>query len=376
MRAAADVRPPIGEWLSADADQWTKRIVRRHFDPVTGSPYWLNRAAKLAFDPRDITRHEELSAFGPFPLDELRTLDPAELAPKSVPRPLSGLIWESDGTAAGPHRVYYSRPMIEHRLAWHRWADERDGFEPGRNWLAATPAGSHLIGYGALDLTEPRAGRVYGVDFDPRWVDRQLRAGKLQEAMGYTEHVVDQIAATLTTQPVDYICTTSALLRALSRREPDQTARLKGARLVGTHVTPQLFRMLAKALNGGVLSVHYGNTFGSAVTLSVLEAGAVIVSVPCYPHVTMAVVDPNNWTRVVDYGKEGQVRHTVMHEDLFLPNILARELAMRYHTGGEWPCDGVANVRPMPEANNARSPSPYAQARLAQLRLARKKVPG
>jgi hypothetical protein len=217
---------------------------------------------------------------------------------------------------------------------------------------------------------------VYGVDFDPRWIDRQLRAGQMQEAMAYNEHVVDQISATLLSQPVDYICTTSALLRALSRREPDLVAGLKGARLVGTHVTPEMRRILAKALNGGLLSISYGNTFGSAPTLRVLEGGDLIVCAPSYPHVTMAVVDPSDWTRVVDYGKDGQVRFTVMHEDLFLPNILERDLATRYDTEDEWPCDGVANVRPLPEPNNSRAPSPYAQIRLAQLRLSRGKIPG
>jgi hypothetical protein len=376
MCAVRDVRPLIDKWLSEDVDQWTKRIVRRHFDPVTGSPYWLDRAARLSFDPRDITHYEELSAFGPFPLDELRTLDPADLVPLAVPRPLSGMIWESGGTTGDPCWIYYNQPMLEHRLAWRRWADEREGFEPGRNWLAATPAGPNLIGYGAWDLTELHGARVYGVDFDPRWIDRQLRAGKLQDAMQYTEHVVDQIGAILSTQPVDYICTTSALLRALSRREPDLVARLKGARLVGTHVTPEMWRTLAKALNGGLLSVNYGNAFGNTLTLSVLEEGGLIACVPSYPHIAMAVVDPSDWTRVVDYGKDGQVRHTVMHEDLFLPNILERDLATRYDTGDEWPCDGVANVRPLPEVNNARSPSPYAQVRLAQLRLSRRKLSG
>lgn len=371
MCPVRDVRPMINEWLSVDLDQWTKRIVRWHFDPVTGSPYWLDRTARLSFDPRDITRHEELSAFGPFPLDELRTRDPADFVPLARTRPLPGMIWESSDATGGPCRVYYSQPMLEHRLGWHRWADEREGFEPGGNWLTATPAGPHLIGYGPWDLTEPHAARVYSVDFDQRWVNRQLRAGKLQDAMQYTEHVVDQVSAVLSTQPIDYVCTTSALLRVLSRREPGLVARLKGARLTGTHVTPETYRTLAEALNGGLLSVSYGNTFGSALTLSVPgDQGMLIACVPSYPHITMAVVDPSDWSRVVDYGQDGQVRHTVLHEDLFLPNILERDLATRYDTGDQWPSDGVANVRPLPEINNARPLSSYAQVRLAQLRKA------
>lgn len=45
MGAVENVNPKIDEWLAEDLDQWTTRIMRRHFDPVTGSPYWLARAA-------------------------------------------------------------------------------------------------------------------------------------------------------------------------------------------------------------------------------------------------------------------------------------------------------------------------------------------
>ena len=361
----------VEQWLSEDIDQWTKRIVRRHFDPVTGSPYWLNRVAGLSFDPRDITRYEELSAFGQFPIGELRMLDPADLVPLDLPRPLPGRICEVDGTGGDPCRVYYTEPMLEHCLEWRRWEDEREGFEPGKNWLLATPTGPHIMSNWAEGMAELHGARVYSIDFDLRWLMRQLLSGKMRDAMQYTDHTVDQITAILATQPVDYICTTPALLRAVWRREPDLVAQLKGARLGGTHVTPEMWRTLTKALNGGLLSVNSGTTFGNAFKLNVLEEGELIAYAPNYPHVTMAVVDTSDWTRVVDYGEYGRVRLTVMHEDLFLPNILEIDLAMRYDTGEDWPCDGVANVRPLSGINRARTPSVYAQIRLAQLRRGR-----
>jgi hypothetical protein len=351
MCPVKSVSPLIDQWLSEDLDDWTKRTVRRHFDAATGSPYWLDRATRLSFDPRDITRYEQLSAFGPFPLGELRRLDPAELVPLDLPRPLAGRIWESGGTTGEPCRVYYSEPMLEHRCLWRRWAVEREGFAPGKNWLQATPTGPHLIGYGAWDLADLYGARVYGIDFDPRWVKRLLRGSKLREAMQYTEHIVDQIAGILTTQPVDYLVTTPALLQAVARREPELVAQLKGARLSGTHVTPEVWRLLAKALDGGLLGIQYGNTFGNALTLTVRQDSDLIPYVPNYPHITMAVVDTDDFTRVVNYGDYGQVRLTVMHEDLFLPNILERDLALRYDTRDEWPCDGVANVSPMQDLN-------------------------
>ncbi|WP_225840200.1 arylcarboxylate reductase [Streptomyces sp. NK08204] len=341
-----NVTPLIEEWLAQDIDEWTRRVVRRHFDAEHGSPYWLKRATELSFDPRDITRYEELSAFGPMPLGELRTMDPAELVPLAVPRPLVGRVWESGGTTGNPCRVFYTEPMLEQRAAWRRWVMEKEGFEPGRNWLQASPTGPHLMGHGAWDLVDLYDARVYAIDFDPRWVKRMLRGGRLAEAQEYTGHLVGQMTDLLETQPIDYLVTTPALLQALIKSRPELVAKLKGARLSGTHATPAMRRSFLEALNGGLLVVTYNNTFGNSVALPVTDDD-VLPCVPNYPQVTMAVVDRNDWTSVVGFGEYGQVKLTVMHDDLFLPNILERDLAMRFDTGSEWPCDGVANARPL-----------------------------
>lgn len=334
-------------YLAQDIDEWTKSVVRRHFDPESGSPYWLRRAAGLSFDPRDITRYGELTAFGPFPLAELRTLDPAGLLPLAAPRPLAGQVWESGGTTGDPCRVVYTPPMLEHRFAWRRWGMAREGFEPGRSWLHATPTGPHLVGYGASDLAQNYGARVYSVDFDPRWVKRKLRAGQLQEATDYTDHLVQQLTGIAGSQPIDYLVATPALLRALVRGEPGLVARLRGAWLSGTHISASMWREFSAALSNGILAVIYGNSFGNTIALPVEPDGSVIPYLPNYPQITMSVVRQDDWTAQVGYGEYGQVRLSVLYEDLFLPNILERDLAMRFAAGDEWPCDGVANVRPL-----------------------------
>lgn len=334
--------------LSQDLDQWTQRVVRRHFHPDTGSPYWLRRAASLSFDPRDITKYDELVAFGPFPLDELRSIDPAELVPLAVPRPLAGRVWESGGTTGDPARVFYTEPMLELRGAWRRWSMVREGFEPGRSWLQATPSGPHLIGHSGWDLVKLYDAKVYGVDFDPRWVKLLLRDGRMREAQEYTDHVLDQSATILHSQQVDYLVTTPALLLALIRSRPGLAAGLKGVRMTGTHVTPKTWRTFRQAIDDDCpVVIMYGNTFGNTMALPVRDNGELMPHVPNYPQVTMAVVDRDDWTRIVEYTEPGRVRVTVAHDDLFLPNILERDIALRYDTGPEWPCDGVANVRPL-----------------------------
>ncbi|HEX4702146.1 MAG TPA: hypothetical protein VH352_08470 [Pseudonocardiaceae bacterium] len=340
-------------WLSLDLDAWTRHVIARHFDPELGSGYWLRRAKELSFEPRDITRYDELVAFGPFPLADLRGQDPGDLVPRIMPRPLAGRVWESGGTTGDPVRVLYTEDMMTHRGQWRRWSLVADGFEPGRRWLQATPTGPHGIGNGALELAEQFAGLVYGIDLDPRWVKRMIRAGDLGAVNEYTEHILDQITDILASQRIDYINTTPALFRALVRRQPALVAELDGVRLGGTHLSAEMYREFVVALDGGFCRSGYGNTFGNAVSLPIEQDGEMVPYVPTYPHITMAVADPADWTIPVAYGATGQLRLTVLYEDLFLPNIVERDQAVRYDTDGVWPCDGVANVRPLQVSSTA-----------------------
>ncbi|MFD5918713.1 arylcarboxylate reductase [Kitasatospora sp. NPDC058201] len=359
MTGAGAVRPGaacdalVEGWLDTDLDEWTRRILRRHFDPEAGSPYWLRRAAGLDFDPRDITRYEELTAFGPFPLEDLRSGDPADLVPLAVPRPLTGRVWDTGGTTGAPCRVFYTPDMLLHRGAWRRWSFVSEGFEPGRSWLQATPTGPHLIGNGVWESSELYAGRVYAIDMDPRWVKRLIRGGRLADAREYTTHLLEQIADVLGRGGVHYATTTPAVFQALRQRHPELVAALDGVRLSGTQISPDTHQDFTAALNGGICGISYGNTFGNAAGLAARQTGDLLPYVPNYPQVTMAVVDREDWSAPVAYGASGQVRLTVLHEDLLLPNILERDQALRYDCAGLWPSDGVANVRPLQVTNTA-----------------------
>ncbi|MFE3021596.1 arylcarboxylate reductase [Streptomyces sp. NPDC059256] len=342
----------VEQWLDTDLDEWTRRVVRRHFDPVAGSPFWLGRARQLGFDPRDITRYDELGAFGPFPLDRLREDDPADLVPLSVPRPLAGRVWDTGGTTGTPCRVFYTPDMLLHRATWRRWSFVREGFEPGRTWLQATPTGPHLIGNGVREVSELHAGLVYAVDMDPRWVKRLIRTGRLAEVGDYTTHLVEQITDVLRQGRVQYINTTPALFQVLRQRHPELVAALDGVRLSGTQISADMYRTFRAALQGGICGLTYGNTFGNAACFDVDRDGELISYVPNYPHVTMAVVDKGDRSTPVAPGAVGQVRLTVLHENLFLPNILERDQALCHRTD-RWPSDGVANVRPLQTTSSA-----------------------
>ena len=54
-------------------DRWVREVVAWHFDPATGSPFWLERARTLGWDPRErITSFADLKHFGGFEDEWLR----------------------------------------------------------------------------------------------------------------------------------------------------------------------------------------------------------------------------------------------------------------------------------------------------------------
>lgn len=100
-------------------------------------------------------------------------------------------------------------------------------------------------------------------------------------------------------------------------------------------------------LDGGPIAMTYATTFGCAIGLPEEASEDLLPHVPGFPKVTMAVVDTGDPSTVVGYGQVGRVRLTVLHNEPFLPNVLEYDQAVRYETGPEWPCDGIANVQPL-----------------------------
>jgi hypothetical protein len=124
-------------------------------------------------------------------------------------------------------------------------------------------------------------------------------------------------------------------------------AGLSGVYLGGTQLTADAYRRFLEAMPGGIIATTYGNTLGCANGIASPDGGATLPYVPNYPHITMSVVDKADPSRAVDYDEVGRVRLTVLHDDLFLPNILERDQAIRLRMSEQWPCDGVANVQPL-----------------------------
>jgi hypothetical protein len=83
-------------------DAWVREVVAWHFDPATGSPFWLDYAKKLGWDPRQrISGFDDLQLFESFEDEWLRG-GPVQ---RWVPRGLAGkpvFVFETGGTTGVP----------------------------------------------------------------------------------------------------------------------------------------------------------------------------------------------------------------------------------------------------------------------------------
>jgi phenylacetate-coenzyme A ligase PaaK-like adenylate-forming protein len=331
--------------LRYDRDEWTTRMMRWHFSDETGSPFWLGQRAILGFDPlRDVRDFDSLSLFGFFDKEKLRLVQVRDLIPRGLAgRPFR--VFETGGSTGSPCRIV-SVTRTPDEVQIYRTMLEARGVDGG-DVLAMTPSGPHDYGYFVAALADTWHGATYFIDFDPRWVKAELRND--HTAHTYVKHLVAQTVELLVAQRPRLLFTTSKLLLALAAGL-DEPLAAYGVRAVctgGTSCTAEESVHLREEYLGGVEWIDtYGNTlFGHALQADPVEAcGRHSYHLP-QPLAVMRIVDPGDPLREVAYGERGRVLSTTLLEDLFLPNLLERDSAVRVGPHPWFPWDGVTDVQ-------------------------------
>ncbi len=349
---AATLRTRVPE-LGIDLDTWTRRMMRWHFDPRTASPFWAARRGSLGFDPvKDVDGFAALELFGLFDKAELRAAHARDLLPRGYrDRPFR--VFETGGTTGAPCRIV-NVTRLAYDVEIYRTVLEARGVAGG-DVLAMTPSGPHAYGHFVAGLADSWRGAVHSIDFDPRWVKAALRSGG--EADAYTAHLVDQTLTLLAAERPALLFTTSRLLLELAMRLP-RPLHAYGVRAVctgGTSCTAAEARFLREEHLAGV---QWIDTYGNTLVGHALQGDAAAGAAPGLPDGTghsyhlpppfavLRVVDPTDPWREVAVGGRGRVRATTLLEDLFLPNLLERDSAVRTGPHPWFPWDGVAAVRP------------------------------
>jgi hypothetical protein len=328
-----------------------------HFDERTGSRFWLDLARTLPFDPRrDIQTVADLAQF-PDISQQLRSALIEDLLPRGCEDVADGvrLIFESGGTTGPPKRVVQAG-FVTSDWPWVTWLLDLHGAPgPGAgNWLHLGPAGPHLVSNGIWSFAHMRKAACFFVDLDPRWVKRCVREGRVDDAQRYVAHVIEQAEWVLSTQRIVVMFTTPPLLEAITARSKLLDLVQTKVRVIiwgGTSMSAEALRTLeSEVLPDVTLIGLYGNTLmGPALQRPrVPEDTEDCVFQPFHPYVQLSIVDPAS-NNQVDYGERGQVVLHRLSRDVFLPNIVERDTALRLAPAPPFTGDGVADVAPVSE---------------------------
>jgi len=330
-------------------DAWVREVVAWHFSPQTGTPFWLERASRLGFDPRkEIQGYRDLTRLGDFHDEWLRGGPVRRWVPKGYAGQAVSIFETGGSTGVPKSRINIEDFRIDYTLFSETLPDAY--FPKGADWLQVGPSGPRRLRLAIEHLAQVRGGICFMVDLDPRWVIKLVKAGDMAHMEKYKQHVVDQALTLLKAHDgIRCLFTTPKLLEALCERSSLKKLGITGVFCGGTEMTPQFHRFaVEELLEGAYFAPTYGNTLMGLACHKPRAAGDPwdILYYPPAPRAMMEVVDPDQPDRVVDYGQTGRVRLTTLTKEFFMPRFLERDEAEREPPCELYPWDGVKNVRP------------------------------
>jgi phenylacetate-coenzyme A ligase PaaK-like adenylate-forming protein len=335
-------------------DSHVRDTVSWHFNPDTGTPFWLERVRSLGFDPRkEVQRFDDLKKFGLFEDEWLRGGPVRRWVPRAMQnRPI--FVFETGGTTGIPK----TRINIEDfRTDYEMFSDTlpEKHFPKGANWLMLGPSGPRRLRLAVEHLCQYRGGICFCVDLDPRWVVKLIKKGWIEHLNAYKDHVIEQALTVLKAgHDIKCLFTTPKLLESFAAALEKQGSSIKQAGITGifsggTEFTPQFTRFAVEELLAGTyMTPTYGNTLmGLACSKPIgPDDGFKITYYAPQPRAVVQVVDFDNPDTVVEYGQSGRAMLTTLTKEFFMPRFLERDEGEREPPYEKYPWDGISGVRP------------------------------
>ncbi|MEM9553111.1 MAG: hypothetical protein AAGC60_02555 [Acidobacteriota bacterium] len=330
-------------------DAHVREIVRWHFSPETGSPFWLDKAKSFDFDPlRDVEGFTDLRRFGHFQDEWLRGGPVRRWVPKGFEgQPV--YVFETGGSTGVPKsRINIHDFETDYEIFGDSLRDE--SFPPGADWLMLGPSGPRRLRLAIEHLAHHRGGICFFVDLDPRWVSGLVKKGRWDELEAYKEHVTSQALKILRAHPnIHCLFTTPKLLEHLASKIDMVQAGIQGIFCGGTEMNAEFHRFAREELVPGADFVPvYGNTLMGLARGADFDPETKDYTITYYPPLPRAVfeiVDPDDLDQTVGYGETGRVLLTTLTKEFFMPRFAERDEGERAAPIADYPWDGVSNLR-------------------------------
>ena len=341
-----------------------QRVMAIHFDPASGTPFWLDRAAALRIDPlRQVHTLEDLAIFGDLTADELRKhpllhyiprrfhhrLDQFIIGQTAGTTSMSAAIGSSASGASGIWSAYLSDEFDEAFVLPFVEAAAHVRFPANEQWLFIGPSGPHIIGKVVRHLATALGSLdPFSVDFDPRWVKKLPEESVARQR--YLDHVIAQSMAVIQTQPISVLFTTPPVLEALSRVMTDaQRKRIQGVHYGGMAISlQQMHRFQTELFPRAIHLSGYGNTLmGCCLELSTQPSRS-LDYFPLGTRLLLEVIDEDG--SLARAGTTGRVRLTRLDESMLIIRLLERDYAIAVSPPADAPCEftmpGLRNPGP------------------------------
>ena len=339
-------------------DAQVRDVVRWHFSPETGTPFWLEKAKELKFNPlKDINNFDDLKKF-PFFEDEWLRGGPVR---RWVPKGYAGkptYVFETGGTTGIPK----SRVVIDDfRIDYEQFSETlpEKFFPKGANWMMLGPSGPRRLRLAVEHLCQFRGGICFCIDLDPRWVVKLIKKGWMEHLRAYQDHCIDQALTILSAgHDIKCIFTTPKLLDALCKRLEENGSSIEkegitGIFCGGTEMTSQWIRFTIEEYLGPSVYIAptYGNTL-MGLAAADMPSAANNWKIAYYapePRAVAQVVEFKDYGKLVRYGQTGRVLLTTLTREFFVPRFAERDEGEREKPYEKYPWDGVSGVRPFHE---------------------------
>jgi phenylacetate-coenzyme A ligase PaaK-like adenylate-forming protein len=342
----------------AQLDAQVRDIVRWHFSPDTGTPFWLEKAKSYKFNPlKDVNTFDDLSLFGLFEDEWLRGGPVNRWIPRGY-KDRPWFVFETGGTTGVPK----SRVVADDfRIDYEMFSDSlpEKFFPRGSNWLMLGPSGPRRLRLAVEHLCQYRGGISFCIDLDPRWVVKLIKKGWIEHLRAYQDHCIDQAMTILSAgHNVKCMFCTPKLLDALAQRLEKEGSSISKAGITGifcggTEMTSQWIRFTIEEYLGQdvYIAPTYGNTLMglAASDMPTAESNYKIAYYAPQPRAVAQVVDFKDYDKIVPVGQTGRVLLTTLTKEFFVPRFAERDEGEREPPYDKYPWDGVSGVRPFHE---------------------------
>jgi phenylacetate-coenzyme A ligase PaaK-like adenylate-forming protein len=342
----------------AQLDAQVRDVVRWHFSPDTGTPFWLEKAKTFNFNPlTDVKGWEDIKKFPLFEDEWLRGGPVRRWVPKGyAERPV--YVFETGGTTGIPKsRIVIDDFKIDYEMMSDALPDRY--FPRNSNWLMLGPSGPRRLRLAVEHLCQYRGGICFCIDLDPRWVVKVIKKGWTEHLKAYQDHCIDQ-AMTILSAGHDIRCmfTTPKLLDALCKRLEQEGSSIAKAGITGifcggTEMTSQWIRFTMEEYLGPdvYIAPTYGNTLMglAAAEMPTPQTNYKIAYYAPQPRAVAEVVDFKDYNTLVPVGATGRVLLTTLTKEFFVPRFAERDEGEREPPSDKYPWHGVSGVRPFHE---------------------------